>query len=511
MSRPEKGTAHKQRWPLIKQLLSLGLSAEEIAGLVTVSAATIRLDIRQYGNVTKLLPNRPKKTERFQTVFKRFSQLMFENESDQTEEYQALWQWLKIDGLLQLYVLGLVRMIETLSLPRVSPEQEPYLRLMIRVFDLNVNDVNGSKSSNKTEQILRLLCSKVDQGQQIPPNSTKELQELLLQYTQCYLEADRRLCLAWPKNVHILIDQALATLPPREGEVLRLRFGIGHDAAMSLEKIGQKFYLSLERIRQIESKGLKKLRHLVKKEPLCFLWQASNFECLLDLKRHIRVVGQHESESLFETERLNELTLVALAEILTTPLDEFEMNVRPINCFHHRGWRYLFELVLHNESELLKTKNFGRRSLNETKEILACFSEEKRVQIKLGMVLPPELIAGLQMWKILRQPMRRLEIHYYETCPKNGDLSAPLDSRLKNVGLVYWHELLSMSQAELSEKVPDFSDQDLKEINLALDVRCRGGGLHTYTYRPRKDTPPDIPVPSMSIEMDIPAWIQNLL
>lgn len=57
------------------------------------------------------------------------------------------------------------------------------------------------------------------------------------------------------------IEEVLSTLSPREARILRLRFGLGHDRAYTLEEVGQKFGLTRERIRQIEGKALRRLRH----------------------------------------------------------------------------------------------------------------------------------------------------------------------------------------------------------------------------------------------------------
>lgn len=57
------------------------------------------------------------------------------------------------------------------------------------------------------------------------------------------------------------IARILSTLTPREEQVLRMRFGIGGETVHTLEEIGRGFRLSRERIRQIEVKALKKLRH----------------------------------------------------------------------------------------------------------------------------------------------------------------------------------------------------------------------------------------------------------
>lgn len=55
--------------------------------------------------------------------------------------------------------------------------------------------------------------------------------------------------------------KVLATLTPREEKVLRMRFGIGEDSDHTLEEVGQDFSVTRERIRQIEAKALRKLRH----------------------------------------------------------------------------------------------------------------------------------------------------------------------------------------------------------------------------------------------------------
>lgn len=57
------------------------------------------------------------------------------------------------------------------------------------------------------------------------------------------------------------IEQVLASLTPREEKVVRMRYGIGEPTAYSLEEIGAQFCLTRERIRQIEIKALRKLRH----------------------------------------------------------------------------------------------------------------------------------------------------------------------------------------------------------------------------------------------------------
>ncbi|MGH7326059.1 MAG: sigma-70 family RNA polymerase sigma factor [Candidatus Rokuibacteriota bacterium] len=57
------------------------------------------------------------------------------------------------------------------------------------------------------------------------------------------------------------VERALGTLSPKEKEILRLRFGIGEEGEHTLEEVGKRFAVTRERIRQIEAKALRKLRH----------------------------------------------------------------------------------------------------------------------------------------------------------------------------------------------------------------------------------------------------------
>ena len=61
--------------------------------------------------------------------------------------------------------------------------------------------------------------------------------------------------------MHHAIKDALDSLSPREAKVLRMRFGIDTVSDHTLEEVGKQFDVTRERIRQIEAKALRKLRH----------------------------------------------------------------------------------------------------------------------------------------------------------------------------------------------------------------------------------------------------------
>ncbi|SAK70091.1 sigma 70 (RpoD) [Caballeronia glebae] len=62
-------------------------------------------------------------------------------------------------------------------------------------------------------------------------------------------------------NLRAAIDEALAALSPREAKVLRMRFGIDTPSDFTLDELGKQFDVTRERIRQIESKAMRKLMH----------------------------------------------------------------------------------------------------------------------------------------------------------------------------------------------------------------------------------------------------------
>ena len=64
------------------------------------------------------------------------------------------------------------------------------------------------------------------------------------------------------------LDEALRTLTPREKNVLRLRFGLEDGKERTLEDVGKIFNVTRERIRQIEAKALRKLRHPARSKKL---------------------------------------------------------------------------------------------------------------------------------------------------------------------------------------------------------------------------------------------------
>ncbi|PWU13794.1 MAG: DNA-directed RNA polymerase subunit alpha, partial [Bdellovibrio sp.] len=75
-------------------------------------------------------------------------------------------------------------------------------------------------------------------------------------------------------------------------------------------------------------------------------------------------------ESLEPAEETRDIRSPVLNDNLFRSVDDLELSVRSANCLKNANIRYIGELVVRTEAEMLKTKNFGRKSLNEIKEIL---------------------------------------------------------------------------------------------------------------------------------------------
>src|ERR1700753_2057710 len=95
------------------------------------------------------------------------------------------------------------------------------------------------------------------------------------------------------------------------------------------------------------------------------------------LKDHMTIFINFEEE--LETDSRSEEKPLIKNENLNRSVEELELSVRSYNCLKNANIQSIGELVQKTEAEMLKTKNFGRKSLNEIKEILA------QMGLSLGM------------------------------------------------------------------------------------------------------------------------------
>jgi hypothetical protein len=144
---------------------------------------------------------------------------------------------------------------------------------------------------------------------------------------------------------------------------------------------------------------------------------------------------------------------------LLRDVEQLELSVRTSNCLRNDGIRYIGDLVQRSEDDLLRTPNFGRKSVVEIKDVLA------QIGLELGQDLPD--------W-----PPNDLEI----VAPRAAKLFERVDDLvlsvrsancLKNDGLNYIGELVQKTEAEML-RTPNFGRKSLNEIKELLAE----SGLH---------------------------------
>jgi DNA-directed RNA polymerase subunit alpha len=102
------------------------------------------------------------------------------------------------------------------------------------------------------------------------------------------------------------------------------------------------------------------------------------------LKDHWSIFIKFEDQEDEEVEAVDE-KLIRLHENMNRSVNELELSVRSYNCLKNANIKTIRDLVQKTEAEMLKTKNFGRKSLNEIKEILT------KMGLSLGMKLDDDL------------------------------------------------------------------------------------------------------------------------
>jgi len=89
------------------------------------------------------------------------------------------------------------------------------------------------------------------------------------------------------------------------------------------------------------------------------------------IKDHMQIFISFEEEPELAEADSEEAARITFNENLDRSVDELELSVRSYNCLKNADIRTIRELVQKSEPDMLRTKNFGRKSLNEIKEILS--------------------------------------------------------------------------------------------------------------------------------------------
>jgi DNA-directed RNA polymerase subunit alpha len=102
------------------------------------------------------------------------------------------------------------------------------------------------------------------------------------------------------------------------------------------------------------------------------------------LKDHLMIFVESEESIVEEKEAEPTPEATGIDAVLSRSIDELDLSVRSANCLKNANIHTLRDLVRRSEKEMLETKNFGRKSLEEVQEVLADLG------LRLGMDVPQE-------------------------------------------------------------------------------------------------------------------------
>jgi len=181
-------------------------------------------------------------------------------------------------------------------------------------------------------------------------------------------------------------------------------------------------------------------------------------------------------EREFEARRAEE-TKTAFDFVFLARTDELPLSIRSANCLRADGVVYVGDLVQKTEAEMLRTPNFGRKSLNEIKQVLA------ELGLHLGMELrdwPPADPEKSRRWRGTNFAKKVSEL----------TLSIRSENCLRNDKIVYLGELVQRTEAEML-RTPNFGRKSLNEIKEALAALGLHFGMEVPAW-PTKRAPAEV-------------------
>ncbi len=147
-----------------------------------------------------------------------------------------------------------VHMVETMN--RVLRTQRQMHQELEREPTLDELSARVGLSTDKVEELLRISQDPLSLDSPVGDSDDANLADFIED-----ANGDRAAAEVMRKALADAVEHALGELPPREQEIVRMRFGLDGEQPRTLDEVGRAFQVTRERVRQIEAKTLAKLRH----------------------------------------------------------------------------------------------------------------------------------------------------------------------------------------------------------------------------------------------------------
>ncbi len=368
---------------IVVELFDIGLTIRNIAEALKIETCSVVFDIKSIRGkkeptISKNLgtTNRLDRVELLYSIaLQRYAELVNQPPySIQDREVHkgvvdALASYLDIkylDGVAQ----GIWSSIKPKIFPNDPEEYKGYRHLLTVIFrrdrigifiPLNQDKENGSQTLFNF--YLKYICKEKN----APKRS--EFSDSFANWIE--EESLQNICVPLTENSIRIIDAALKTIFPREEKVICMTFGI-RSKKITLEECGDEIGRTKERARQIQATAIRKLRHPNRRRDLIQLVSHPNILA----NEFLKGIAKRDTA---EEEKLKEVIFAnlpigkegkTLDEILNTSIEELDVSVRTYNFFKRTNIKIIRDLVRRSEAECLRIKHFGRKSLNELRELL---------------------------------------------------------------------------------------------------------------------------------------------
>ena len=157
-----------------------------------------------------------------------------------------------------------------------------------------------------------------------------------------------------------LLLATLDTLNERESKVLKLRFGLDNGLPMTLEEVGKFFGVTRERIRQMEGKAIRKLRHPSRKRVLLGeSWQMA-----------IQDAQETGVKLLTERNDIKKKEIQLDKHFIIEPVESMGLPTRVANALIKGGYLDTYQLVAVKDEDLLKCRGIGNKGLKMVRSLM---------------------------------------------------------------------------------------------------------------------------------------------